>query len=268
MVFGGMLTVMALTGCNASKNVLYMQNLTPEAVVTQIASEPIKIEPGDEIMVYVSCSDPEIASRLSLMSGSRRPEVNATGVSATNNAIILPYTVDQKGNINMPEIGNVHVAGLTRNQISKEVEKRIIDAHLVKNNSVTVTVQFANLTFSTLGEITHNGSYAITKDNMTVLEAISAAGDLTIYGKRDRVWVLREEPDGARKAYLLDLKGTEFMNSPAYFVQQNDVIYVEPNGVRAGQSTLNENTFKSVGFWTSLTSVLVSIATFAITLSR
>lgn len=268
MTIGGMLAVMALTGCNASKNVLYMQNLTPEAVITQISSESIKIEPGDEIMVYVSCSDPEIASRLSLMSGSRRPEISAMGVSATNNAIILPYTVSPKGNIHMPEIGDVHVAGLTRHEISEEVENRIIRAHLVKNNSVNVTVQFANLTFSTIGEIAKNGTYSITKDNMTVLEAISAAGDLTIYGKRDGVWVLREEPDGSRKAYKLDLKGTEFMNSPAYFVQQNDVIYVEPNGVRAGQSTLNENTFKSVGFWTSLASVLVSIATFAITLSR
>lgn len=268
MAFGGMLMAAALSGCNASKDVLYMQNMTPEAVFTQVAGEPIRIEPGDEIMVYVSCSDPEVAARLSLMSGSRRPEVTPTGVSATNSSVILPYTVNKYGDIHMPEIGNVHVAGLTRQEIASEVEGRIVKAHLAKDNSVTVTVQFANLTFSTIGEVKNNGTYSITKDDMTVLEALSMAGDLTIYGKRDAVWVIREEPDGSRKTYKLDLKDTEFMNSPAYYIQQNDVIYVEPNSVRAGQSTLNENTFKSVGFWTSLASLAITIATFAITLSR
>lgn len=168
----------------------------------------------------------------------------------------------------MPELGNVYVAGLTRQEIAQEVEERIVKAHLAKDNSVTVTVQFANLTFSTIGEVTKNGTYSITKDDMTILEALSMAGDLTIYGKRDAVWVIREEADGSRKSYKLDLKGTEFMQSPAYYIQQNDVIYVEPNDVRAGQSTLNENTFKSIGFWTSLASLAITIATFAITLAR
>lgn len=268
MAFGGMLAVMALSGCGATKNVLYMQNMTPEAALTQIAAEPIRIEPDDEIMVYVSSTDPEVAARLSLLAGSRRPEISATGVTANNNAVILPYAVDKSGDITMPEIGKVHVEGLTRQEISQKVQERIVKSHLAKDNSVTVTVQFANLTFSTLGEITKNGSYSITKDNITVLEAISMAGDLTIYGKRDAVWVIREEPDGSRKAYKLDIKGTDFMTSPAYYIQQNDVIYVEPNDVRAGQSTLNENTFKSIGFWTSLASLAITIATFAITLSR
>lgn len=272
MAIGAALITMALTGCNASKNVLYMQNLTPEAVVTQIANEPIKIQPGDEIMVYVSSPDQEMAARLSLMAGSRRPNLSAAdmggGVTMTTNSVMLPYTVSKHGDINMPEIGTVHVAGLTRQQIAETVEQRIINAHLVKDNSVNVTVQFANLTFSTVGEVKNVGSYAINKDDMTLLEAIAAAGDLTIYGRRDAVWVLREEPDGSRKAYKLDLRGTDFMESPAYYVQQNDVIYVEPNTIRAGQSTLNENTFKSVGFWTSLASLAITIATFAITLSR
>lgn len=268
MTVGGMLAVMALSGCGATKNVLYMQNLTPEAALTQIKAEPIKVEPGDEIMVYVSSADPELAARLSLLSGSRRPEISSVGMTATNTAIILPYTVDKNGDITMPEIGKVRVEGLTRREISQKVQTCIVESHMAKDNSVTVTVQFANLTFSTLGEVTKKGTYSITKDNLTVLEAISMAGDLTIYGKRDAVWVLREEPDGSRKAYKLNIKGTDFMTSPAYYIQQNDVIYVEPNDVRAGQSTLNENTFKSIGFWTSLASLAITIATFAVTLSR
>lgn len=268
MAVGGMLFAVALTGCGASKNVLYMQNLTPEQVITQVAGEPIKIQPGDEIMVYISSSDPEVAARLSLLSGSRRPEFTTQGVTALSTSVMLPYTVNRLGDIHMPELGDVHVAGLTRQQIADEVESRIVDAHLAKANSVTVTVQFANLTFSTIGEVTKTGTYSITKDDMTILEALATSGDLTIYGKRDAVWVLREEADGSRKSYKLNLKGTDFLNSPAYYVQQNDIIYVEPNDVRAGQSTLNENTFKSIGFWTSLASLAITIATFAITLAR
>lgn len=267
---GIVLTAMALTGCNASKNVLYMQNLAPEAVVAQISTEPIKVQPGDEIMIYVSSSDPEMAARLSLMSGSRRPTAGTDigGMTANTTYVLLPYTVNKYGDVTMPELGVIHVGGLTRAEIAELVEQKIISKRLAKGNSVNVTVQFANLEFSAIGEVSRVGSYAIDRDDMTILEAIAAAGDLTIHGRRDAVWVLREQPDGSRKAYKLNLKDTAFMESPAYYVQQNDVIYVEPNDVRAGQSTLNENTFKSVGFWTSLASLAITIATFAITLSR
>lgn len=265
---GAILMVAMLSGCSASKNVLYMQNMKPEDVLVQVASEPVRVQSGDEIMVYVSTSDPEMAARLSLLSGSRAPQVGQNGVQVYTSQVMLPYTVNSKGDIVMPEIGTVHVAGLTRSEISKDIEKRIIDAKLVKDSAVNVTVQFANLTFTTIGEISHRGTFNITKDNLTLIEALAMAGDLTIYGRRDAVWVIREQPDGTRQSYKLDLRGTDFMSSPAYNVQQNDVIYVEPNSIRAGQSTLNENTFKSVSFWTSLVSIGMSVATFAITLAK
>ena len=268
-ICGAMLLALTLSGCGAEKNVLYFQNLTPDGTVAQATGQPIEVKAGDEIMVYVSSSDAEMAARLTLLSGSQRPNaVNGTGVQMTTTSVMLPYTVNDRGNIAMPMIGDIHVAGLTRQQIARKIEKRIINDRLVKNNSINVTVQFANLTFSTLGEVKTNDTYNIVKDDLTVLEALAMAGDLTIYGRRDAVWVLREQPDGTRKSYKLDLRGTAFLESPAYYVKQNDIIYVEPNSVRAGQSTLNENTFKSVGFWTSLASLAITIATFAITLSR
>ncbi len=263
-----LVAAVALSGCNASKEVIYMQNVSPDEVLRQAASKPITVQPGDEIMVYVSCGDAEMAARLSLISGSRRPEIKEGFMLTSSSAVILPYTVSTKGYISMPEIGEVHVAGLTRQQIAELVEQKIIDAKLVKDNSVNVTVAFANLTFSTVGEFNQVGNYSITKDNLTLFEAISISGDLTIYGRRDAVWVYRENPDGSRKSYCVDLRDPAFMQSPAYYVQQNDVIYVEPNAVRAGQSTLNENTFKSVGFWTSLASIAISVATLVVTLTR
>lgn len=268
VIAASLIAVVALSGCHASKNVIYMQNLTPGEAVQQAAISPITVEPGDEIMIYVSCSDAEMAGRLSLISGTRRPMLQDGMAISSSSATMIPYTVNLQGNITMPEIGEVHVAGLTRQQISALVEQKVIDAKLVKDNSINVTVQFANLTFATMGEVKKVGTFDITKDDLTILEAIAMAGDLTILGRRDAVWVIREQADGSRTSYKLDLRDTAFLTSPAYYIQQNDVIYVEPNEKRVGESTLNENTFKSAGFWTSLTSIAISIATLVVTLTR
>ncbi len=262
----GFACVLALTACSAQKEVLYIQNALPDAVEAAIQRQDIKVAPGDELMVFVSCDDAETSQKLSLMSGQRRPDFN--GGQTYNTPVMLPYLVNSEGDIDMPLIGAVHVAGLNRQQIAKEVAMRVIDAKLAKPGTVNVTVQFSNLTFSVLGEVVRSGTYNITDEHLTVLEALSMAGDMTIFGRRDRVWVIREDRNGDRKMMQLDLRDTRFMQSPAYYIEQNDVIYVEPNGVRAGQSTLNENTFKSVGFWTSLVSIAVSVATLIVTLTR
>lgn len=264
----GLLAAAALTGCDSSKKVVYMQNVQSGESIPQIVQEPIKIQPNDEIMVYVSCTDPETAARLSLLSGARGPQIQGGLTIGNSSAVMLPYTVNKQGDIQMPEIGVVHVAGLTRLQIANLLQDKIIDAKLVKDNSVNVTVQYANLTFSTLGEVAKVGTYDIPRDDFPILEALSMSGDLTIFGKRDAVWVFREQPDGSRISYKLNLLDSEFMKSPAYYVQQNDVIYVEPNTVRAGQSTLNDNTFRSAGFWTSIVSIGISVATLIVTLTR
>ena len=102
------------------------------------------------------------------------------------------------------------------------------------------------------------GKYPITRNRTTILDAISMAGDLTITGLRDSVYVIREA-DGKRLAYTVDLRSKDVFTSPVYYVKQNDVIYVRPNAMRAGQSTINENTFSSVGFWMSVGSFLMSL---------
>lgn len=264
---GAVTALSLLASCSAEKNVIYLQDLTPDGAVTSAQVKEITVEPGDEIMVFVSCDDMEVSQKLSLVAGSRRQDF-VGGATNYNNSVTVPYLVDNKGNINMPILGDVHVAGLTRKQISELVTADIIKAKLAKEGTVNVSVQFANLYFATLGEVANHGRFAISQDHLTILDAIAMAGDLTIHGRRDRVWVIREESDGSRKSYLLDLRDSKFMESPAYFVEQNDVIYVEPNTVRAGQSTINENTFKSVGFWTSLVSVAISITTLIVTLTR
>lgn len=265
LIFGCTLTLL-MSGCGAKKEVLYIQNALPDAVEKAIGRPEVKVTSGDELMIFVTCEDLETSQKLSLMGGTRRPDF--TNPVSNNTTVMLPYLVNDEGNIDMPLIGPVHVAGLNRQQISKLVAEKVVAAKLANPGTVNVTVQYANMNFSVLGEVLRPGTYSITDDHTSVLEALALAGDLTIHGRRDKVWVIREDQAGNRKMMCMDLRDSKFMQSPGYYIEQNDVIYVEPNEVRAGQSTLNENTFKSVSFWTTLTSVAISLTTLIVTLTR
>lgn len=262
----GCALMLLMSGCGAKKQVLYIQNALPDAVEKAISRPEVKVTSGDELMIFVTCEDPETSQKLSLMGGTRRPDF--TNPVSNNTTVMLPYLVNDEGDIDMPLVGPVHVAGLNRQQISKLVAQKVVEAKLANPGTVNVTVQYANMNFSVLGEVLHPGAYSITDDRTSVLEALAMAGDLTIHGRRDKVWVIREDQAGNRKMMCLDLRDSKFMQSPGYYIEQNDVIYVEPNEVRAGQSTINENTFKSVSFWTTLTSVAISLTTLIVTLTR
>ena len=146
-----------------------------------------------------------------------------------------------------------------RARVGQEISDKIADM-LIKGDWVSdpvVTVEFANLHFTALGEVGSPGTHSIDNDRITLLEAISMAGDLTIYGNRN-ITVIREE-DGKRTKYLVDLKDDNLFNSPVFYIKQNDVIYVEPNGVKAGQASVNENPLKSVSMWMSIATFLMSV---------
>ena len=149
------------------------------------------------------------------------------------------------------------MTGQTRDQLAQFIKLKLLDTGLIKDP--VVTVEFLNLHFSINGEVNNPGEYAIDRDYITLLEAISMAGDLTIYGKRDDVIVWREE-NGSRIAYQVDLRSVELFNSPVYYLKQKDQIHVNPNKVRAGQSTVNANNVKSVSLWISVASFLTTVA--------
>ncbi|GAB6122597.1 polysaccharide biosynthesis/export family protein [Dysgonomonas termitidis] len=211
--------------------------------------------PRDLISIVVSSKNPELAAlfnlpKISYQAGSTIPSEN------TNNQI-LGYTVDSDGNIDFPVLGSIHVAGLNRKQLSSMIKERLLNENLI--NDPVVTVDFMNLKISMLGEVKSPGKYSIDRDQINILEAISMAGDLTIYGKRDRIFVMREK-DGGRITYKMDLRSSEIFSSPAYYLQQNDIVYVEPNNVRAGQSTVNDNNAKSVSLWMSVVSLAATLS--------
>ena len=156
----------------------------------------------------------------------------------------------------MPGIGRVQVGGLTRAEAASRIQAKFRDGVL---NDAVVTVAAYNQYITVLGEVARPGLQEITRDKMTILEAIGRAGDLTITGRRDCIKVLRQE-GSVTKTYFVDLRSKDLFNSPVFNLQQNDVVYVEPNKVRMGQSTNNGNSVRNISTWLTVTSVLTSIA--------
>ena len=247
-----LLMAVLLMSCNTSKEILYFQDINVNQPEVISGARDITVQPKDQISILVSSKDPQLAALFNLTRAQAR--VGTGGVSSGGE--VSGYTLDDKGNIDFPVLGTLHIAGMTKSQIAALVKQKLIDENLVKDP--VVTVEFMNLYFSVLGEVKSPGKYSITKDQITLLEAISMAGDLTITGKRDAIFVIREE-NGERVTHWVDLRSKDIFKSPVYYLKQNDVIYVQPNKMRAGQSTINENNVKSVSLWISVASFLTSL---------
>jgi len=177
-----------------------------------------------------------------------------------------PYTVDAQGDIDFPILGKLHVAGMTADELARYVRTELTSRDLAKDP--VVTVEFTNMSVNVLGEVTRPGRVAIKRQDYTLLDALSDAGDLTIYGLRNNVKVMRNEK-GVQNVYTVDLtKGKEVMQSPVYYLQQNDVIYVEPNNTRKNTSKPTGNIWQQPGIWISMLGSAISVATMIITLTK
>ena len=250
-----LLGIVLLTSCNTSKEIIYFQDIVVNQPETISGARDITVQPKDQISIMVSSKDPQLAALFNLTRVQYR--AGSTDLrTGSNNGEISGYTLDDKGDIDFPIIGTLHIAGMTKSQIAALVKKRLMEEILVYDP--VVTVEFMNLYFSVLGEVKTPGKYAITKDQITLLEAISMAGDLSIYGKRDAIFVIREE-NGERVTHWVDIRSKDLFNSPVYYLKQNDVVYVQPYKVRAGQGAIRENSVKSVSLWISIGSFLSSL---------
>lgn len=229
-----------------------MQNAVYGQENAVVNLKEIKVQPHDQLSIVVSCKEPELAQLFNLVQANR--QMGQTGRQSQGNVSV--YTVNSGGDINFPVLGSIHIAGLNREQISGKIAKALMDGKWIADP--VVSVEFANLHFSIVGEVANPGTYAIADDKMTLLEAVSKAGDLTEYGERV-ITVIREQ-DGKRKKYLVDLKDDSLFESPAYYIQQNDVIYVRPNKAVARRSEDNPNNLKSISLWTSIASLVTTIA--------
>lgn len=243
--------LLVFTSCNTKEKVIYFQDLTPGTVTNSQAIEEIKFQPGDKLSIVVtSCLTPEAAANFNL------PVITTSAVSGAtySNNQVAYYTVNTDGTIQVPGVGTVIVANKTRTEVTEEIQNALRKGLL---NDAVVTINTANQYVTILGEIKAPGRYLITRDNLTLLEAIGMAGDLTIQGERSKILVMRQE-GSELKSYYVDLRSKDVFASPVYNLKQNDVIYVEPNAVRSNQYVNNANSIRQVSTWLSLLSFITS----------
>lgn len=255
--------IACLTACKTSEKINYIQDVEPGVTQPIESRQSIIIQPKDMLSIIVSTKDPELAAMFNMSVQANRAGVPVE--SYKSNQYLSGYVVDNNGDIDFPVLGKIHAAGLSRWALQEKIVRELTERDLLKD--MVVTVEFMNFKVSVLGEVKNPGTYSIEGDKVTVLEAIAMAGDLTIYGLRDEVYVIREE-NGERQNFKLDLRSKDIFNSPAYYLRQNDIIYVQPNEVRAGQSTINQNSVRSISLWLSITSLLTSISILVVNLVK
>lgn len=264
-------TAIALTACNSREKVLYFQDMVVDTPEVAQAPQYIRIEPGDKVSIIVSSSDPQVASVFNLISMDRGAGLTTqsggnrqSGGGTSNNGGLGLYTVNDRGNIDFPILGELHIAGLTRQEASEFIKKKLIDGKYVTDP--VVTVEFANLHFSIIGDI-GSSMYSISDDQINIIEALAMAGDLNITAERDQIYVIRTE-NGLRTTTRVDMRTKDIFNSPVYYLKQNDIIYVVPNGKKTGEYSINENQWKNPFIYATAFTTIIGIATLVVSLTK
>ena len=251
--------VLLLGSCGGSKDVVYFQNVDNISLEQSTGLYEAKIMPKDQLSITVVTTDPAAAAPFNLTVGN---SVGTKGQLAQGSNL-QTYLVDNNGDIDFPVIGKVHVVGLNKNECQDLIKSKI-SGYLAASENPIVTVRMASYQVTVLGEVNKPTVIPVTSEKMSIVEALAQAGDLSIYGRRDNVMLLRENPDGRKEAHRIDLRDANLINSPYYYLQQNDVIYVEPNKAKAA----NSKTSTSTTIWFSVISSVLSLSSLIVNLVR
>ena len=253
------LCTLLLASCSSYKNVPYMQN--PEVVNQLDSIMPLydaKIMPKDLLTVTVNTTDPEAAAPFNL---TVQNTITASRSSLTQQPSLQQYLVNNEGTIDFPVLGRIKVGGLTKNE-AEDLIRQKLSAYL--REVPIVTVRMANYKIAVLGEVARPGMFTVSNEKVNIFEALAMAGDLTIWGMRDNVKLVREDAIGKREIISLNLNDAAIVTGPYYYLQQNDILYVNPNKTKAKNSDIGQST----SLWFSATSILVSIASLLVTIFR
>ena len=224
MVFIG--ATFLLTSCANKKDIIYFQS---EAQLSTVYENHVpKIQTNDMLAITVSAADMKATDAFNQQS------VYSAQNSNPNSSYKYLYTVSENGTIDFPVLGTLHLAGKTRNEAISYM-KGLLNDYIVDPG---VNINFTNFRVSVIGEVNRPGTFTLPNERITLLEALAMAGDLTIQGKRQNVTVIREV-DGAKQTHTIDLTTKASLNSPVYYLAQNDVVYVEPNQSRMQSSVVN-----------------------------
>lgn len=243
-----LLTVLALVSCKTKERIVYLQDVVQQEAIATQPVMTLKLASGDKIGVMVtSTATPQLAMRYNLSVPNN--------TNSSQDADKMRYTIDENGNVDLLGVGRVQVGGLTRSEAAAKIQSVFRNGVI---NDAVVTVSAYNQYVTVLGDVSRPGRYEVSRDNITLLELLGMAGDLNITARRDAIKVIRQEGN-VSKTYFVDLRSKDIFNSPVYNLQQNDIVYVEPNRVKMGQSTNNDNSVRNISTWLSVTSVLTSI---------
>jgi polysaccharide export outer membrane protein len=239
------------SSCGSVKNIAYIQNSDSVNYDRSQYLYDAKIMPKDELTISVNTTNPEVSLPFNLLMQNAYQQGRTL---STTGGTLMPYLVDTEGSINFPIIGRLQVAGLTKRQCERMIQDKI-RPYLAESENPIVTVRMSSYSISVLGEVARPGSYMVSREEINVLEALAQAGDLTIYGVRDRVKLIRKNASGRKEIHTLNLNDADIVNSPYFYLQQNDIVYVEPNKVKAQNSSVGSMTT----LWFSATSILISL---------
>jgi len=248
------LFVILLFSCASKKDYVYYQNIDGAKFQEKYSSYEIKIQPDDLLMIIVSAEDPETAAPFNLMAVTVESPVRPYMVSGQQ--MNLMYLVDANGTVDFPVLGKLKVGGLTRSEVLKMLKSKIG----VYIKDPIINLRLTNFKVSVQGEVSVPGVYNVTSERITLVEALSMAHDLTVYGMRHNILVIREV-DGVKSYSRVDITQSDFINSPFYYLAQNDIVYVEPNKVKINASAVGPNT----GVIISITSLFITLVTLIIT---
>ncbi len=254
-------SVLFFGSCATPTNIAYFQNRLVDKPEQIDKHAGIVIQPKDMLSIVVSSKNPELVVMFNLPVVSY--QAGSEIVSSAGYQRLMGYVVDNDGFIDFPILGRIKVSGFTRWELSELIKDRLVAEGYLSD--AVVVVEFMNFKVSVIGEVNAPGTYTIEGDKVTVLQAISLARDLTIFGQRENVTIIRER-DGERVMYQINLCDVSMFNSPAYYLQQNDIVYVEPSEIKARQSTTDDKALRMTSIMVSSGSLLVSIATLVISL--
>lgn len=236
-------SLVIITSCGSRKDIVYFQN--QEQLTTSFEQYIPKIQPTDQLAIVISASDVAAAAPFNQLS-----TIQTTSNSNSLSPYSPTYTVDESGNISLPMVGNVKVGGLTRGQAIETIKEKV-SKYIVNPG---VNVNFVNFRISVLGEVSRPGSFIVPTERITLLDALGMAGDMTIKGKRENVTVIRES-NGVKERHSVNLTSESALNSPVYYLAQNDVVYVEPNSAQVSASKFTPN----YSLWISMAGVIISV---------
>ena len=261
--------LLLLTSCNAYKNIAYVQNAGSALTYADSSKTGIpdpKLKIGDLLIITINTTTPEasIPFNLPLVPGgeSMNSYSIGAGTSMGGSQMLQNYLVDTQGDITLPVIGKIHALGMNKTDLSNYIKSKIYPLYL--KEEPIIMIRYANYKISVLGEVNRPGLCEIKNERINIFEAIAMAGDLTIYGQRENVLLVREKVNGKRETIRIDLRDARLIDSPYYYLQQNDVLYVQPNSSKSRSSFFG--TAESISL--SIVGTLVSITSLIVTLSK